>query len=310
MPGFMNKSTAVSVFHVDNPAAVTAEGLKRGAFRPIDALKREELAFGCVNIADILDTSWATSPPEKGEWMCFALRVDKRTVPGAVLKKCYAEALKAEQEAQERKTVSRARKKELREQVKARLSANIEPAPNVVDVAVNMNTGQVLASSVAKGLLEHLETVFVSSFGVKLERKHPADVPSQGLRAVYDDMPRVEYAGHTYTLADAGHVTLCGSGDSGSVTVAVKNDRASADAGLASGLSIVKLKATMERDGESDFNWTFTLISTSDGGLAFSGLKTPSVKSDDKDDPDAVLLEKLYLLELAVGVVHAQFMVK
>lgn len=307
MAGLMSKSTDLTVFHVANPTAVTAESLKQFAFRPIDELKGEEESAGLVSIEDMLDTTWASSVPEKGEWLCFALRVDKRKVPGAVLKKHYAEALKAEQEtlaAQGLKFFPKGRKKELREQLKARLLATTEPAPSVVDVAMNMHTGLTFVGSTATGMLDHLQKIF-NYLGEPLESKEAmADVKTV-LRAMYDDSIKAEFNGYSYTLAEAGRVTLAGAaGEGDDIEVAVKNDRASSDAGLESGLSIAKIKLTMERDSEPGFAWTFTL----NGSVSFSGLKTPATDAaHGDDDHDAVLLEKIYLIEQAVGAVHALF---
>ncbi|MDR2076338.1 MAG: hypothetical protein LBP61_05340, partial [Desulfovibrio sp.] len=57
---------------------------------------------------------------------------------------------------------------------------------------------------------------------------------------------------------------------------------------------IVKLGAVL--DGGDGNVWEFTL----NGNFAFSGLKTPHVDKPSEEDPDAALLEKLYLIEKLV----------
>jgi hypothetical protein len=116
MSGFSSASTGLSVFKVDKPAAVTADKLKKHAFRSIDN-NSEPLSFGWTNIDDMTDAEFRESPPEKGGFLCFALRADVRKVQSAVLKRVLQEALKAELEACRaagKEKVSRARKKELK----------------------------------------------------------------------------------------------------------------------------------------------------------------------------------------------------
>lgn len=297
---FLRTSTDLTVYRINDPAAVTADKLKRHAFRPIDDLTTEEIAVGWTNIDDMLDTAWALSVPEKGEWLCFTFRRDKRSIPGAALKKLYAEALKNEKESiPEQKIISRKRKAELKEQVKLRMLSNIEPSPALVDVALNMHSGVLLVSCSAKGLLANFEELMSNTFGVELQQAEASADVQAILRGLYHESLQVAYSDFTYQLSEAGHITLAGTNDDGDVQIVVKNDRASVDAGLASGLSITKLKLSMERD--DGLSWIFRLNSS----MSFSGLKSPAAEATGKDE--AALLEKLYLIEQAVGVTWKVF---
>ncbi len=266
--------------------------------------------MGWTSIDAMLDTAWESAPPEKGEWLCFALRVDKRAIPGAVFKKHYAEALKKEEAAVasgEQKFISRSRKAELKEQIKLRLLPAAEPAPAIVDVAMNMHSGLLLVASSAKSLLVHLEDLMATSFGVTLRSKETDANSPQILRQIYESGAQVEWNGHAYTLTDAGQVTLVGNRGDEAVQVVVRNDDTSVDTGLEAGLSIAKLKIRMERDSEPEFAWTFSLTES----LSLSGIKTPATEKQVEDnDTDAATLEKLYLLELVVGAVGKLFELK
>ena len=141
MAGLKSSSTDLSCFHFSDTKAVTAAKLKQFAFRSIDDAKTEELAFGWVNIDDPMDTAWQVSPPDKGEWLCWAFRMDKRSVPAQVVKKHLAEALKdelAKYSAQGIDGVPRTRKKELKEAIRLKLLAKAEPVSSTVDVALNL----------------------------------------------------------------------------------------------------------------------------------------------------------------------------
>lgn len=311
MPGIMSGATALTLYTIEDPAAVTTEKLRKYAFRSIDNDGTESKAHGWTSIEDLLDVDWNFSMPEKGPFLCFALRVDTRKVPGPVLKKHLAEAIREEESkkntAGKPGAVSRARKKELKELISARLLSQAEPVPSTVDVALDTQSGLLYVASVSSTQLELVCDYCKQSFGVTPQPVTAGveDVPGL-LRSLYESSRDVPFDGHTYTLAEAGQLTLLREGEENGAEVTVKNEADSARTGLETGLSIKKMKFQMERVGEEELAWEFTL----DAGLRFSGLKTPRVEKQSDDDPDAVLLEKMYLLQQAVGVVRTVFEVK
>ena len=100
----------------------------------------------------------------------------------------------------------------------------------------------------------------------------------------------------------AGVAALEGSTAEGEkVAITARNDRAAVDAGLEKGFGLVRLGVGMLRDNDSSLAWTFALDGATEGCATLSGVKTPAASGGD-DNPDAALLEKLYLLEPAAGV--------
>lgn len=310
--GLMAKNCALTVFKVENPAAVTAEKLKQFAFTPIDDLPNEETARGWVNFDDILDLAWEVSVPEKGNFMVFGFRIDTRRVPAPVLKVEYEKALQEEMEkaqAEGKKFVSRERKKELKALIKAKLMAKTPPSPAVVDAALDMTTGQLLVGSTSGRQLEAFAEHFKSSFGQDMKEltfaglEDRADALKDGLamesflQEIYGHSQDVSWDGHTFNIAEAGEVTL--QKESGE-TVSSRNEPGSVAAGLEAGLYIRKMKLTLT--DESSMEWNAVI----DQDFRFR-LQTPSVEKSKDADPDAVLLEKLYLIQLAVGALHELF---
>ena len=112
--------------------------------------------------------------------------------------------------------------------------------------------------------------------------------------------------GDRYELAEAGVITLSGlDADNEQVTITAKNDRAAVDAGLEKGFGISKLKVGMTKADDAA-EWTFSLESDS---LRISAIKCPASSSSEPEDdnPDAGLLEKLYLLDQVVAVTKQLF---
>lgn len=309
--GLMAKNCALTVFKVEKPAAVTAEKLKQFAFAPIDDLPGEEMARGWVNFDDMLDLAWDVSIPEKGNFMVFAFRTDTRRVPAPVLKVEYEKALQEEMEkaqAEGKKFVSRERKKELKELVKAKLMEKTPPSPSVVDAALDMTTGQLLVGSTSGKQLEAFAEYF-KCFGQDIKELSFAGLEDREdalkeslametfLQEIYGHSQDVSWDGHTFNIAEAGEVTL--QKESGE-TVSSRNEPGSVIAGLEAGLYIRKMKLLLT--DENSMEWTAVI----DQNFRLR-LQTPSVEKSKDADPDAVLLEKLYLIQLAVGALHELF---
>lgn len=310
--GLMAKNCALTVFKVENPAAVTAEKLKQFAFAPIDKLPGEENSRGWVNFDDMLDLAWDVSVPEKGNFLTFAFRTDTRRVPAPVLKVEYEKALQEEMEkaqAEGKKFVSRERKKELKELVKAKLMAKTPPSPAVIDAALDMTTGQLLVGSTSGKQLEAFAEHFKSSFGQDIKELSFAGLEDREdalkeslametfLQEIYGHSQDVSWDGHMCNIAEAGEVTL--QKESGE-TVSSRNEPGSVIAGLEAGLYIRKMKLLLT--DENSMEWTAVI----DQNFRLR-LQTPPVEKSKDADPDAVLLEKLYLIQLAVGAIQELF---
>lgn len=149
--------------------------LKQFAFQDIDDIP-EERAWGWTSFEDMLDTQWRSAPPEKGAYLAFALRLDTRRIPPAVLKKHVMIALREEEvriKEQGKKFIARDRKTELRDQVKLRLMGRFLPIPAVFDVVWATDTGIVYLASTQSKLIELFMNHFTLTFDLHLEPLTP-----------------------------------------------------------------------------------------------------------------------------------------
>lgn len=184
--GFLSTSTTFTRFRFTEPIPKDLWGnisakLKQYSFRDIDDTP-DERAWGWVNFDDMLDTAWASSPPEKGEYLCFSLRLDTRRIPPAVLKKHTLIALREEEKKakeQGRDYISRTRKKELQDAVKAKLMARFLPIPAEFNVVWNTREHIVYFGSIQEKVI-HLFTEFFSlTFDLDLEPLTPFSLAVQ-----------------------------------------------------------------------------------------------------------------------------------
>ena len=153
----------------------TLEALKKKSFKEIDQ-GTEERSFGWVCFDNFLDAEWRVAPPEKGEFLAFALRLDTRRIAPAVMRKYFRLALEREMQEQNRagrKFISKERKKELREEVEHRLMARTLPIPAVFDVVWNPRDNIIYFWSIRDKMIELFMEYFNISFDLRLERLTP-----------------------------------------------------------------------------------------------------------------------------------------
>jgi DNA recombination-dependent growth factor C len=169
------------------------EKLRKFGFVDIDATA-DERSFGWTNIDDMLDMNWTQSPPEKAEYFAFALRLDTRRIPPAVLKKHTTIALNKELEhnkEQGKNFVSRDRKREIKEQVTLRLRARTLPIPAVFDIVWNPRANRLLLATTNAKVRALFEDHFALTFDLHLEPLTPFFMAMDILGE--DAAPRLEH---------------------------------------------------------------------------------------------------------------------
>lgn len=180
---FLKTSTSFTRFRITDPVpsslwAEVVERLRRNAFTDIDELP-EDRSVGWVAYEDMLDSSFALNPVEKGEYLAFKLRLDTRRVPPAVIKKHHALALKKEEADMRdmgKKFVSRDRKKELKEQVMLRLRMRFLPIPAEFEVLWNTAKSLVYFASTQQKMLDTFEDIFVRTFELHIVPLSPYEL--------------------------------------------------------------------------------------------------------------------------------------
>jgi DNA recombination-dependent growth factor C len=103
----------------------------------------------------------------------FSLRIDKKSIPGKVVNKHLNLEMTRRLTESDRDFLSRAEKKELKEQVINTLSARIPATPNVYDLTWDHEAGRLWFYTNLKSANEALETLFSRSFKLSLIRLFP-----------------------------------------------------------------------------------------------------------------------------------------
>lgn len=295
----------ITVYRINGKPAVTEESLRRHAFQSIDGEHSALSSTGFVSYDDYLDNEFK-APVDVAHFTRFALRMDTRKVQPAVMRKHLQSALAAEQAATGKAFVSRNRKQEIREQVSLRLMAHTEPKPEYWPVVID-NTARLLFFGCTREkvrlLFEVLACELLGDNPDSLTHLTPLNLAP----VVQDDA-----TGFLTTLLTTGMIDVPVNGKP--YLVAIRDKAIASDGymlvdvtainggggveGVTKEMTVLKGRVVVEGDE--------SLSMTVDSMLFISGLKLPKI-TPDKEDPDGEFLERLHLVELAVGALHAAF---
>ena len=312
------------------------------AFQNIDNTS-DVFSCGWTNFDDMLDTDFDAITYGKGGYICLGVRMDTRRLPAAVTNKEFEIALREERKSH--KFISRERKKEIKEQVSLRLMVRMPPVPEFFQVVWNTSEGVLYFNSTSTAKVDAFVALVKRSLGIDLHeitrssmaiaQKEDVDVVNAVAEtpfASYDmDMSILatpeSILGRDFltflwwafetgiVLSDNDNEPICFSVEQHIVVnsgIGTKRETATisgpvatmkeAMTGLTTGKKVSSAFIRLESD-ESE--WGVTLKA---GDANFYGLKTPRLaKPSEDDDPDSLILEKIYLIEKAIGMVDALY---
>ena len=344
--GFLGSSCSFTRFRVIDPVpdelwAEIPQLLKKGAILDIDETTDSQ-ADGWVSFDDYLDTTWQAGPPQKGAYMAFSLRLDIRRIPAGVVRKYLDLALKrekAENEKNGKKFISRERRKELKEQVQLSLRRRFLPVPGEFNVIWNTANNEIWFASTQEKVIELFAQRFLDTFKLHIEQLiprylalsmlgdaaeeavHDADQADDTMDGVLgqefltwlwfqsDVAPSFFRTddGHSFLVAMRKRVTVTGFVGMDRETTAMTSfyDGAplvEARFGLRRGKKVAHALIRLIKD---DFGFD---VSVKAADFSLNSLKTPKIdKSDRDDDPDALFLEKVFLIETAVTLLDCLY---
>ena len=335
----LSGALSVSRFRCDGQPTETpielVEKLQKQAFISIDQCN-EEKSQGWVSAFDFLDSSFAIAP-DLGEYLFFSLRIDTRKVNSAVLKKEVIIALKKEEELNRKmgkKFISRERKKEIKEQVKIRLLQKTLPVPKTIPAAWNMSAQTLYLFSTSSKECDLFEELFIKTFEIGLNKidfytaaseiLSPADLEildsilsSQFVSPTLSDGAFLggDFLNYLWFISDSQNYqtgleyTFCigdsvrVAGELGSLSATSSSGELSeALYGIANGKKVCSLKFII------DTNEATTFKAKLDTHYILSGIKLPKTEiSSDEVDDEALLLEKMFLLEKLISYIEKIF---
>lgn len=175
--GFLSAATSLSRYRVEgkleNPVMDNIyTGLTRNAISDIDDNDAER-AIGWTSFNDPFVPTFEGSSFTIGTYFLFSLRIDKKTIPAKVVQKYYAIELYKKLKTSGREFLSRNEKKMIKDHVINLLTLRIPATPNIYNLLWNHEGENLWFFTNLKNPCEELETLFLSSFHLKLIRLFP-----------------------------------------------------------------------------------------------------------------------------------------
>ncbi len=169
------------------------ERMRRFAFQEI-SLDTEEKAVGWVSLDNLLDTEFANANYSFGDYLAFSMRMDRKSVPAALLKRHVLEAEADARNRSGRKFLSKQERTEIKDRTKISLLSRALPVPTLFDVAWCVSEAWVLFGSLSPKPREEFEKLFKRSFDfdlVPLLPWAPKQVPDELRNAFIAAFPEV-----------------------------------------------------------------------------------------------------------------------
>ena len=176
--GARKGTISYSLFHVEGeiPSGFQDDYLERiqeFRFVELTAEAEEDVTHGWTVMDDMLSTEFSKSNIFLGEYLCLGMRTDRWALPSALLK-AHVERRILEVMAEHNKTkLFRSEKMAIREEVTRQLKGRTLPAAGVIDLVWSIDRKEVRFWSQSNRQLELFESLFESTFGVRLIADSP-----------------------------------------------------------------------------------------------------------------------------------------
>ena len=176
--GALTGSISTSAYYVDGdiPQGFKerfAEGLRKQAFREIDLGLEHDESMGWVNIDDAFDTAFEVDAFLWNRYVLVGFRIDAVRLPASIVKIHYQRELGDYLENQGKERASKAERDNVKDHLVNSLRRKVLPTIKIIDMAWNLDRGEVWFFSGNKRLNDIFMDRFTETFGVSLIPRNP-----------------------------------------------------------------------------------------------------------------------------------------
>ena len=316
------------------------ERLRKNAFQNFWRTA-EEKAAGWTALEDPLDTDFSYASYAQGRYLLFSFRTDRKSVAPTLLRLRVLEAEKNKLKETGQKKLYREQREAIREAVRLDLLGKTLPVPSFFDICWSVPENRLILCSLSDKVFEELQELFRESFQLGLgpylpwEPAPPRDPSADRPQAGPAEAPQLPAGVDPLTVGREfltwlwfkseernGRIALP-DGDECEVffirrLVLVSGDGEYAETVVCQGLHAdlkegrealrqgKKISAARLRIAHNKTEWEFTFKADR---FQFQSLKLPTVPEGDAEETDreGQLLERIYLIEAAAGIMDRLF---
>jgi len=175
--GLLSSSQSVARYRVDGETEgslleTIRKGLTKNAISKIED-EYAEITVGWTPFESPFDPDFEKFPYTFGTYFLFCLRIDKKSVPGKIIQKHMAMEVTKRLKESGRDFLSKNEKTDLKDIIIEKLMQKMPSTPNIYDVLWIHEESSLLFFTTQKAANDELETLFKTSFKLKLIRLFP-----------------------------------------------------------------------------------------------------------------------------------------
>lgn len=279
MAGLMGASVGMTICAAEKPARINVDALRAAAFS--DVIDPNGIRSGWVGLGDLLDTDNFFLANCNSRFAGFSWRMDVRKPSAAVIRLQLEEKLRDEKAKGVK--VSSKRKKELREEITARLLASCEFIPSLTDCVWDAEKGRLFILSGSEKMVERICAAFLGACKIDAA----PIMPEIEMTEVYGRIQQsngLELPG--WSVQPMGSANLRSApADSENSSVAVQNNAEAVSEALVKGLAIKRISLIATNPANPDWELHFAI--TDD--LRISSLRMPKAEKGAEEDAAFIL---------------------
>jgi len=326
--GFLNGNVSFSLFEiVDGAVLPTVEEyyrkIKSFSFDPARPAAEK---MGWTSIENVLDAGFENNLTDGSRYRLFALRIDRQVIPAAVVKmRCLEEQARL-LASNGQKKLYREQRESIHESVCVELKKAIPPTPRVYEVIWNVEEGLVYFGSLSVKVMDDFVSLFRETFGILLRPVRANHSPVSAAEIDPSSIGRefLTWLWFKTEENDGGVIVLpifsvevffvhrvaleAGEGEYAEIIVCQGQhaDLREGKEALRQGKKISEARIKLHRD-DNEYEFTYRA-----NGFQYQTMRVPALQeAETEEDKAGMVLERIYLLEMAVdtiGYLYAMFL--
>jgi len=176
--GFIKGSVSFTRFRVidnlpDNYFDLYPPLIRRFAYKNLEEYASESKSEGWVSITDMLDSEFTSMDFFKEPYLALAWRVDTKKVHPQAVKRYCREAEREIMTKESLEFLSRSRRREISESVKAALTRRAIPLTVIYDMIWNLQTGIIYFGGISNKVSDEFRSYFIKTFNLNIQPVFP-----------------------------------------------------------------------------------------------------------------------------------------